>query len=63
MLVPYDEEGYMTIKIANEDHIAGIVSVWKNYIDYISQLDPFFTRKDDDSSRIAVGSVAVGRCR
>jgi ribosomal protein S18 acetylase RimI-like enzyme len=43
--------GDMNIRIANEMHVSGIVSLWKDYIDFHAQLDPFFTRKKDGEKR------------
>lgn len=39
------------IKIANKTHIPGIIDVWNEYVDYHTQLDPFFTRRDDSNNR------------
>ncbi|MBN1699137.1 MAG: GNAT family N-acetyltransferase [Spirochaetales bacterium] len=41
----------MNVKIANETHVPGIVSLWKDYIDFHAQLDPFFVRKRDGEAR------------
>jgi ribosomal protein S18 acetylase RimI-like enzyme len=41
----------MKIKIANKAHIPGIIEVWKEYIEYHSQLDPYFSIRDDNNKR------------
>ncbi|MBN2443914.1 MAG: GNAT family N-acetyltransferase [Spirochaetales bacterium] len=41
----------MKIKIANTIHVEGIIEVWEEFIDYHSQIDPFFARKDDNNER------------
>lgn len=44
-------DGKMKIKIANKTHIPGIMEVWKEYVDYYSQLDPFFVLREDGNNR------------
>lgn len=44
-------EGKMKIKIANNTHIPGIITVWKEFVEYHSQLDPFFILQDNSDSR------------
>ena len=33
------------IRLAGEEHIAGVVEVWKDFMDFHQAKDPFFTRK------------------
>ena len=33
------------IKLAGEEHIPGVVEVWKDFMDFHQAKDPFFTRK------------------
>jgi ribosomal protein S18 acetylase RimI-like enzyme len=44
-------DGKMKIKIANLTHINGIIDVWKEYMEYQSQLDPFFNLLETSDSR------------
>jgi ribosomal protein S18 acetylase RimI-like enzyme len=41
----------MKIRIANEKHVPDIVTLWKDYIDFHAQLDPFFKRQEDGERR------------